>query len=258
MADAEQIRVWNEINAPRWIAIREPLTRALEPFGRAAMDELAPRRGELALDVGCGFGETTVELAALCGEAVGVDVTEPVLAIARKEAPPGVRYLCADAQTHPFEERFDLVYSRFGIMFFDDFAAAFANLRRAMKPGGRFATVVWGRRDENEWVVLPLRLLSRHLPLPPPTTGPGPFALADGAALSRLLSGARFAQVSVRPLDLPFEADATLLLQTGPPAAVLREAGPEGERLRPIVEAELRVQAPPRLKARALLVSARS
>jgi SAM-dependent methyltransferase len=258
VANAEQIRIWNEINAPRWIGFREPLTRALQPFGRAAIDVLGPRRGELALDVGCGFGETTVELASLCGEAVGVDVTEPVLAIARKEAPPGVRYLCADAQTHVFEERFDLVYSRFGIMFFDDFAAAFANLRRAMKPGGRFAAVVWGPRGENEWVVLPMRILSRHLPLPAPTTGPGPFALGDPAALSRLFSGAGFAQVSVSPLALPFEADAALLLQTGPAAAVLREAGPEGERVRPILEAELRAEAPPRLKARALLVSARS
>lgn len=258
MANAEQIRIWNQVNAARWKAVRGSLTRALEPFGRAVMDELAPRRGELPLDVGCGFGETTVQLAALCGEAVGIDVSEPFIEVARKEAPAGVRYVCADAQTYPFEERFDLVHSRFALMFFDDYAAAFANLRRAMRPGGRLATVVWGRRAENEWVELPLRVLGRHLPLPPPTPGPGPFALADPVALSGLLSGAGFADVKVRPLDLPFEADASLLVQTGPAAAILREAGPEGERLRPIVEAEIRAQSPSRLAARALLASARS
>jgi SAM-dependent methyltransferase len=257
MANAEQIRVWNEVNPPRWIAMRAPLDRALEPFGRAAIDALAPRPGELALDVGCGFGDTTVELARRCGTAIGLDVSQPMLAIARAEAPPGISYLCADAQTHAFEERFDLVFSRFGIMFFDDPAAAFANLRRAMNPGGRFAAVVWGAAGENEWAQFPLRVVRRHMPVPAPSTGPGPFSLGDPVAFSRLLSAAGFAEVSVRPLDLPFEGDAALLLQAGPAAAALREAGTAGEALRPILEAELRAQMPPRLGARAQVATAR-
>jgi len=256
--NAEQIRLWNEVNAPRWIAMRHPLERALEPFGRAALDALAPRRGELALDVGCGFGETTVELARRCGAAVGVDVSQPVLEIARAEAPPGVSYLCVDAQTHPFEQRFDLVFSRFGIMFFEGPAAAFANLRRAMKPGGRFAAVVWGPAVENDWVQIPLRIVRRHLAVPPPSTGPGPFSLGDPAAFSRLLSGAGFAGVSVQPLDLPFEAEPTLLLQTGPVAAAFREAGAAGEALRPGLEAEVRAEMPERLAARAFVAKARA
>jgi SAM-dependent methyltransferase len=255
--NAEQIRVWNEVNPARWIAMRGPLDRALGPFGRAAMDALAPRPGELALDVGCGFGETTVELARRCGTAVGVDVSEPMLAIARSEAPAGVTYLCADAQAHAFEERFDLVFSRFGVMFFEDPAAAFANLRRSMRPGARLAAVVWGAAGENEWVQLPLRVVRRHMPVPAPSTGPGPFSLGDGAALSRLLAGAGFAEVSVRPLDLPFEGDAALLLQAGPAAAALREAGAAAEPLRPILEAELRAEMPARLGAHALVALAR-
>src|SRR4051812_39588056 len=137
MAQAEQIRFWNEVSPPRWLAMRAQLSRALEPFGRIAMDALAERPGTLALDVGCGFGETTVELARRCGAALGVDISEPFLAVARAEAPPTVRYLRADVQTHEFEERFDVVFSRFGIMFFDDPAAAFANLHRSMRSGGR-------------------------------------------------------------------------------------------------------------------------
>ena len=259
MANAEQIRVWNEVNPARWIAMRRPFDRALGPFGRAAMEALAPRPGELALDVGCGFGETTVELARACGAAIGVDVSEPMLAIARAEAPPGVSYLCADAQTHAFEQRFDLVFSRFGIMFFEDRAAAFANLRRAMSPGARFASVVWGAASENEWVQLPLRVVRRHMPVPDPSTGPGPFSLSDPAAFSRLLSASGFVDVSVRPLDLPFEGDATFLMQAGPVAAALREAGAAGEALRPILEAELRAELPPRaLKADALVAFGRA
>jgi len=251
MDNAEQIRVWNEVNAPRWIAMRRPLERALRPFGHAALDALAPQPGELALDVGCGFGETTVELARRCGAAMGVDVSQPMLDIARAEAPPGVSYLCADAQTYAFEPRFDLVFSRFGIMFFADPAAAFANLRRATKTGGRFAAVVWGPAGENDWVQVPLRVVRRHLAVPPPSTGPGPFSLGDPAALSRLLSGAGFADVSVRPLDLPFEGDAALLLQSGPAGAALREAGAAGDALRATVEAEVRAELPARLAARA-------
>src|SRR5205814_5329078 len=138
-----------------------------------------------------------VELARRCGAAVGVDVSQPMLAIAQGEAPPGVSYLCADAQTHAFEARFDLVFSRFGVMFFEDPAAAFANLRGAMHRGGRLAAVVWGAAAENEWVQLPSRVVRRHLPVPEPAAGPGPFSLGDAAVVSRLLSGAGFAEISV-------------------------------------------------------------
>jgi len=238
--------------------MRRPLERALQPFGNVALDALAPRPGELALDVGCGFGETTVELARRCGTAVGVDVSQPVLEIARAEAPLGVSYLCVDAQTHPFEQRFDLIFSRFGIMFFEQPAAAFANLRRAMKTGGRFAAVVWGPAAENEWVQIPLRVVRRHLRVPDPATGPGPFSLGDPAAFSRLLSGAGFEDVSVRPLDLAFEADAELLLKSGPAAAALREAGAAGEALRPKLEEEIRAEVPPRLAAHAFVALAKT
>src|SRR5260370_11681960 len=256
MANQEQIRIWNEVNARRWLKMRERAVRSLAIYGEAALHALARRRGERVLDVGWGFGETTVALARLTGDALGVDVSEPFLRVARAEAPQGARYLLADAQTHSFEERFDLCFSRFGIMFFDDLAAAFRNLRAALRPGGRFAAVVWGPAADTDWVQLPLRVLRRHLAAPEPGAGPGPFALSDAKKFRRLLEGAAFAQVSVERLELPFLADAADLLDLGPSAAVLREAGEAGERLRPSLVAELSKEMPAQLRGVALLAPA--
>jgi len=256
MANQEMIRIWNEVNAVRWLKMRERAVRSLVPYGEAAMRALAPRRGESVLDVGCGLGETTVALARLTGNALGVDVSEPFLRVARAEAPPGARYLLADAQTHRFEEQFDLCFSRFGVMFFDDPAAAFRNLRSALRPGARFAAVVWGPPAEQDWVQVPLRILRRHMAAPDPAPGPGPFALSDRAAFAALLEGAGFARVSVQPLDLPFLADAADLLDLGPAATAMREAGEAGERLRPALLPEVEREMPATLRGVALLASA--
>ena len=224
MANEEQVRLWNEVNAERWLRLREPMTRPLLPWGNAALEALAPQAGESALDVGCGCGDTTVALARRTGRALGVDVCEPFLRIAREEAVPGARYLLADAQTHRFEEQFDLCFSRFGLMFFEDPAAAFANLRSAMRPGGRFAAAVWGPWQDNEWGTLPMRVLRAIVPSAPPepARGPGPFALSGKGQFARLLEGAGFNQVSVTPLEFPFMANAAQLAEQGPAAAFLR------------------------------------
>src|SRR5438477_5385377 len=136
MANAEQTRLWNETNAQRWLGMRAQLMRELSPYGDAAIAALDPQMGETALDVGCGCGETTLQLARRTGDALGIDICAPFLEIARREAIPGTRYLLADAQTHHFEEKFALLYSRFGIMFFEDPQAALANLRSALRPQG--------------------------------------------------------------------------------------------------------------------------
>jgi SAM-dependent methyltransferase len=223
MANEAQSRLWNEVNAGRWERFRGATTHTLLPFGRAALTALAPRRGETALDVGCGFGDTTLALACMTGDALGVDLCEPFIEIARKEATSGARYLLADAQTHRFEQPFDLLHSRFGIMFFDDPPAAFANLRRALRKGGRFAAVVWGPWERNEWAALPLQVLRREVAVPDPKPGPGPFGLSDVDRLRLLLEGAGFDQVRIESLELPFEADARQLTEQGPAAAFLRD-----------------------------------
>jgi SAM-dependent methyltransferase len=181
---------------------------------------------------------------------VGVDVAQPFLDLARVESSAGgnVTYLLADAQTHPFAAEFHLCYSRLGLMFFDDPPAAFRNLRRALRPGGRLGAVVWGPPGACGWVELPLRALRARLSVAagPATSGPGPFSLSDGPTLARLLADAGFASVRVEPVDLPFhcgdtpEAAASFLLRFGPAAAAIREAGEEGNRIRPQAEALLR------------------
>jgi SAM-dependent methyltransferase len=224
MANEEQNRLWNEMNAARWARFRAPLQRALAPFGEAALRALAPRAGEAALDVGCGYGDMTVALARATGFALGVDISKPFLEIARGEATAGATYLLADAQTHAFDRQFDLLFSRFGLMFFEDPGAAFANLRRALRPGARFSAVVWGPWQENEWVTLPLRALREDVAdAPDPAKGPGPFALGDAARLTALLEGAGFERVRADRLALPFSAESVLLSQQGPAAAFLRE-----------------------------------
>jgi SAM-dependent methyltransferase len=248
-----QLELWNGPAAAGLLAVRGPLETAVRPYGLATLEGLRPVAGERALDVGCGLGETTRELARRVGPAgavVGVDVAQPFLDIAREEssALENVTYLLADAQTHPFVAEFDLCCSRLGLMFFDDPAAAFRNLRRALRPGGRFGAMVWGPPSACGWVELPLRAVRTLLPAAagPATSGPGPFSLSDGPGLSRLLSEAGFARVRVEPAEVPFccgdtpEDAASFLLRFGPAGAALREAGEEGMRIRPRVEALLR------------------
>jgi SAM-dependent methyltransferase len=248
VANEEQIRVWNEVNALRWLKLREPMVRPLAPFGEAAIAALDPRPGESALDVGCGFGDTTLALAKRTGRAMGIDVCEPFIRTAQAEAAHGARYLLADAQTHPFadgtrergalEAPFDLCYSRFGLMFFSDPAAAFANLHAAMRTGGRFAAVAWGTWQENEWVTMPLAAARRHAMVPDPSSGPGPFALGDPLFFEELLRRAGFRNTAIRRLELPFDADAAQLMEQGPAAAFLRTSN-AGEELRAKVREDL-------------------
>jgi trans-aconitate methyltransferase len=229
MPNDEQIRLWNEVNAPRWQRLRALMTRPLVPWGDAAMDALAPRRGDSALDVGCGQGATTVQLARRTGDALGIDVCEAFIETARAEATAGARYLLADAQTHRFSADFDLLYSRFGVMFFEDPAAAFRNLRSALRPRARMAVAVWAPWQDNEWVTIPLEVLRRQMPAPDPSHGPGPFALSDSDAFARLLADAGFDQVSIARVERPFEADAAHLAEQGPAAAAMRSAGASEE-----------------------------
>ena len=259
MANEAQTQLWNDANAKRWAELRRTLGPMLSPFGEAALKALAPRAGESVLDVGCGFGDTTVELARLTGAALGVDISQPMLEVARREAVPGARYLVADAQTHAFEPEFDLLYSRFGVMFFDDPAAAFANLRRALRPGGRLAFAVWGPFEENDWASVPLRALRKHLPGPSsPSRAPGPFALSDAARLESLLSGAGFEQVALERVEVARRTEPSVLLRSGPVAAALNEAGQAADHLRPALEAEIAAALPDGIHAVGLIATARA
>jgi len=233
-ANAQQVAYWNEAAGPTWAELQAPLDRQLSPLGRRAMAELDLGPGQRVLDIGCGAGETTLELSATGAEALGVDISRPLLKIARRrtEGMARVAFLEADAQTHPFgAASFDAVYSRFGVMFFADPAAAFANLRRALKPGGRLAFVCWRTALENPIMSLPMLAALPHVdsPPPPPEPGaPGPFAFADPERVRTILAAGGFTDVTITPHEEaigPGDAETTLrlALNVGPLGALLRE-----------------------------------
>jgi SAM-dependent methyltransferase len=273
-----QIDYWHEQTGPKWVEQQGQLDRLLAALGTAAMDRLALRPGQRVLDVGCGCGHTTLELAGRVGptgSVLGVDVSGPMLARARERARDlsNVTFLQADAQTHRFEPAsVDAIFSRFGVMFFADPTAAFANLRTALRPGGEVAFVCWQELGKNPWCLVPLAALAAHVQLPPPPAPgePGPFAFGDARRVSGILDGAGFSQVEVMPLERPlaFGADGSLeqavqfALEAGPTSRFLKDvSGDVKGRVRDAVRDALRPFAGPegvRLGGACWIVTARN
>ena len=185
-ANTAQIEHWNTRAGQTWVKFQEALDRQVEPLGLAAMTTLQPKEGEHILDIGCGCGQTSVDLARLVGatgSVLGVDISQPMLEVAQRRPLPArnlhVIFEQLDAQSGDLgHERFDAVFSRFGVMFFSDPVAAFVNIRKALKPAGRLAFVCWRPLEQNPWMHAPLDAALPLLPpLPPPDpTAPGPFA----------------------------------------------------------------------------------
>jgi SAM-dependent methyltransferase len=206
-----QIAYWNAEGGATWAALQEHMDAQLEPLGLQAMQALAPAPGERILDIGCGSGQTSLawgQAVAASGAVVGLDISRPLLDLARRRAAKSgaanVAFVEADAQTYAFEPAaFDAVFSRFGVMFFADPPAAFANIRRALKQAGRLAFVCWRTPAENMFMTLPHAAAASHLPpAPPPTPGaPGPFAFADPARVRGILSSAGFRDIDLTPHD---------------------------------------------------------
>lgn len=234
--NAAQATYWNETAGPTWVELQAPLDRQLAPLGARAIAALAPKPGERVLDVGCGAGASSLEIAKAVGPegaVLGVDISEPLLDLARTRA-QGLSNLAfgqADAQAHPFEPAtFDGAFSRFGVMFFADPPAAFANIRRALKPGGRLAFVCWREPRLNPAMTLAMQAAQEFVePPPPPEKGaPGPFAFADPERVRAILAGSGFEDVEITPFEAKIgpggmEETMRLLMRVGPLGALLRE-----------------------------------
>ena len=206
-ANTEAEEFWSGM-APTWRELEEHLDVVAGPPGRWAMERLALTAGERVLDIGCGTGLTTLALAGQVGaegRVVGVDIAEGMLDGARKHAADAgvanVEFVHGDAQVHDLgTDVFDAAYSRFGVMFFADPAAAFTNVRRSIRPGGRLSFVCWQSGLQNEWMLLPGAVAMTTLGASPPMPGPeepGPFAFADPARVRSILGTAGFSSVDV-------------------------------------------------------------
>lgn len=238
-ANAAQIDYWNAAAGQTWARFQAHLDRQIEPLGRAAMRVLAPARGERIVDIGCGCGQSTRELAARVGASgavVGVDISEPMLDIARRrvvgEHSTQPEFRQADAQIADLGRgAFDAAFSRFGVMFFSDPVVAFANIRAALRPGGRLAFVCWRPLQDNLWMRAPMEAAAPFLPPGPPAdpAAPGPFAFADPDRVRGILGGAGFVDVSIDPFDTRIggggvEQTLDLTFRVGPLGAALRDS----------------------------------
>jgi SAM-dependent methyltransferase len=228
----EQAAYWNEQGGPRWVARQLELDAELEPFGVATMSRLELRPGKRVLDIGCGSGATSLMLAERVrpGEVVGLDISETMLARARERGKnvENLRFECADAQTFAFSDAaYDAVFSRFGLTFFSDPSAAFVNLRRALRPGGKLGFVCWRAARENPSFTVPLQAALPFLPeppKPPDLNAPGPFAFADQNTIAGILARAGYGDIAITPHDgqliygggPDIEGAVDLALQIGP------------------------------------------
>ena len=217
MTNDAQRAAWNDVSGPHWVNHERVYDRMLEPFQAAVLRALDARPGESVLDIGCGFGTTSLAVAEAVdgGRVHGVDISEPMIRRARERAAlAGARatFTVGDAQVDPLGEGFDAVVSRFGTMFFEDPVAAFANIGSALRPGGRLAAVCWRAPTLNPFFGAVARHLIPLLPEPPaptPPNAPGPFGLQDGDRTTQLLLDAGWGGVVLEPFDtyLRFDMD---------------------------------------------------
>jgi ubiquinone/menaquinone biosynthesis C-methylase UbiE len=253
----EAVEAWNGVLFDRFVQYRHLVSAGLGAHGEEALRLHPPARGERALDIGCGFGETTRRIAGLVGpegSVLGLDAAERFVEMAREEAEEdgvgNASFAVGDLQVTEFEQSFDYAFSRMGTMFFANPVPAMRNVRQALVPGGRLCMVVWRRKLENEWVRRPESVVEKFVEEPEesdePTCGPGPFSMGDADVTSQILLGAGFEEVSLRRCDLPIQTGRDLgeavdfAMALGPAGEVIRLAGAEAERIRPEIAAALR------------------
>jgi SAM-dependent methyltransferase len=233
----DQAALWNDASGRIWVEMQQVLDGMLAPLVAPLMEEGFPGEGGRVLDIGCGAGATALSMARRLGPAglcLGVDISGPLVAAAKaRAAAEGLAcaaFVQADAQTHGFEpDDFDAVISRFGVMFFDDPAAAFANIRRAARRKAKLAFVAWRSPAENPFMTTAARAAAPflpHLPAPDPDA-PGPFAFADRDRVQRILDVSGWADVDIRPIDVPSDVAEkdllTYVTKLGPVGLALRD-----------------------------------
>ncbi len=233
----EQTMLWNGRSGLAWVDAQETLDQMFKPFEELLVEAVSAGPGHSVLDVGCGTGATTLALARRLGagsRCVGIDISEPMLEAARlraeREGTPAA-FIRADAQTYAFEPAgFEMIVSRFGVMFFEDPAQAFANLRRAARDGAELRLIVWRSAEENPFMTTAERAAAPLLPNIPARRpgGPGQFAFANKGLVSGILDRGGWTQIGFRPIDvacvLPEAELMRYVTRLGPLGQALPEA----------------------------------
>jgi SAM-dependent methyltransferase len=238
-----QAALWNDTAGRTWANMQALLDRILAPFAEPVWTAGFPGEGRRVLDIGCGAGATTLGMARRLGPdgfCLGVDISEPLVAAAKAgaeaEAVGSAHFIQADAQTFEFDPGgFDAVISRFGVMFFDDPEAAFANIRRAARPGAKLAFLAWRGPAENPFMTTAARAAAPYVPpiAPPQPGAPGQFGFADGDRVRRILAASGWSDIDVSPLDVPTEIaepDLVSYVTRMGPAGLALQAMEEGAR----------------------------
>jgi ubiquinone/menaquinone biosynthesis C-methylase UbiE len=241
--NADQIAYWNGPGGQRWTDRQQSQDTLLAPVSDILIDRAKAKAGERIVDVGCGCGATAIAFAQKVGptgHVVGIDISAPMLARARQLAPSGmpVDFVLGDATVYPFvSASFDVLVSRFGVMFFAEPAVSFANLRAALRPSGRLTFACWREPRDNPWLMMPLQAVYKHAPKLPQLgpDDPGPFAFASEARVNRILSEAGFAGIKMERCDLSvdvaigrgLEAAVEAALEIGPASRALAEQPPD-------------------------------
>jgi ubiquinone/menaquinone biosynthesis C-methylase UbiE len=241
--NADQIAYWNGPGGQHWADRQQTQDIVLAPVSGILIDRAKAKAGERIIDVGCGCGATTIALAQQVGPAghvVGIDISAPMLGRARQLVPPGLPadFVLADATVYPFvSASFDLLASRFGVMFFAEPALSFTNLRRALRPSGRLAFACWRDPRDNPFFMAPLQAVYKHAPRLPQLgpEDPGPFSFASEARVHRILSEAGFSGIKMESCNLSLDiavgrgldAAVEAALEIGPAARALAEQPPE-------------------------------
>jgi SAM-dependent methyltransferase len=252
----EATEAWNGPLFDIWQDFQAVVVSNARAHGDAALVDHRPEPGDRVLDVGCGLGDSTIQLAGLVGReghAHGVDVAERMIAGARENAErasvQNVSFEVADVQVAQFADTYDYAFARFGTMFFANPVAALRNVRAALRPGGRLNIVVWRRKLDNEWLHRAETIVEQFLDRPEeydePTCGPGPFSMANADTVTDVLKHAGFEGLELKRQDLVIktgdnlEHAVDLVMSIGPAGEVLRLWGDRADEIRPEVRAAL-------------------
>ncbi|HEX6276380.1 MAG TPA: class I SAM-dependent methyltransferase [Polyangiaceae bacterium] len=256
-ANAGAIQTWNGVLYDKWVRFQYVLTTGLAIHGDEALRRYPPREGASVLDVGCGFGDTTREIARRVGPrgvATGFDAAERFIEAARHEAEraalPNARFFAADAESGNLGGPYDVAFSRFGTMFCASPVAVFRNVKKSLVPNGELTMIVWRRRDENPWLheaeLRVKELVPDNRPPEGSTCGPGPFSMSGPDMVSDQLKAGGFTEITFGRFDADIcigkdlDEAVEFAMALGPAGELIRLAADEGERLRPKVSNALR------------------